>query len=83
MLSSRKFSTANETNFTWRFQPVLQPASIPFGSGIGIAKKNPRSGERGWLVGLRRETAYLRGWLIWAWAAANRAMGTRKGEQLT
>ena len=26
---------------------------------------------------------YLRGWLIWAWAAARRAIGTRNGEQLT
>ncbi len=26
---------------------------------------------------------YDRGWVIWAWAAARRAMGTRKGEQLT
>ena len=25
----------------------------------------------------------FRGWLICAWAAANRAIGTRKGEQLT
>ena len=32
---------------------------------------------------LKLSRDYLRGFLIAAWAAARRAMGTRKGEQLT
>lgn len=32
---------------------------------------------------LKPSRHYLRGFLIAAWAAARRAMGTRKGEQLT
>ena len=35
------------------------------------------------LVLLKPSRNHLRGFLIAAWAAARRAMGTRKGEQLT
>ena len=36
-----------------------------------------------YLCFFKRSRNYLRGFLIAAWAAARRAIGTRKGEQLT
>ena len=54
------------------------------------SKKTPRSPltETGavhlhYLCFFKPSRDYLRGFLIAAWAAARRAMGTRKGEQLT
>ena len=45
-------------------------------------KKSPLRGEPGSGEMKGMSVDYLL-WLIWAWAAARRAMGTRKGEQLT
>jgi hypothetical protein len=44
-------------------------------------QKGPRDGV-GPSISFRFRSYFL-GYSIWAWAAANRAMGTRKGEQLT
>ena len=74
---------------------ALRPSPPPGGEGFRcMAQKTaPASyyGNRGgfillmkfYVCSLKLSRNYLRGFLIAAWAAARRAIGTRKGEQLT